>query len=171
MIFTAHADGRLDLAGRWVRCALGKGGVTAATDKREGDGASPAGTWPLRRVLYRPDRGGPPATRLPARALTADDGWCEAPRDRNYNRLVALPHGADAERLWREDRLYDLIVVLGHNDAPVVAGAGSAIFLHLARPDFGPTRGCVALARPDLEALLALAAPGDALAISLDSAP
>ncbi len=171
VIFTAHADGRLDLAGRWVPCALGKGGVVAATDKREGDCASPAGTWPLRRVLYRPDRGGAPATRLPTRALTPDDGWCEAPEDQNYNRLVVLPHGADAERLWREDGLYDLIVVVGHNDAPVVPGAGSAIFLHLARPDFGPTRGCVALARPDLEALLALAAPGAALAISPNPAP
>ena len=171
MIFTAYADGRLDLAGRTVRCALGASGVVAAGAKREGDGASPAGTWPLRLVLYRPDRGAAPATRLPTRALSPDDGWCEAPGDANYNRLVILPHGADAERLWRGDGLYDLIVVLGHNDAPVVPGAGSAIFLHLARPNFGPTRGCVALARPDLEALLALAAPGDALAISLGPAP
>ena len=171
MIFTAHADGRLDLAGRMAPCALGKAGVVAARDKREGDGASPAGTWPLRRVLYRPDRGGAPATRLPARALTADDGWCEAPDDENYNRLVSLPHGASAEWLWREDGLYDLIAVLGHNDAPVVPGAGSAIFLHLARADYGPTRGCVALARSDLEALLAAARPSDALAISPHPAP
>jgi L,D-peptidoglycan transpeptidase YkuD (ErfK/YbiS/YcfS/YnhG family) len=171
MIFTAHADGRLDLDGRIVRCALGKAGVVAGRDKREGDGASPAGTWPLRLVLYRPDRGGAPTTRLPVRALTRLDGWCEAPEDENYNRLVSLPHGASAEGLWREDGLYDLIVVLGHNDAPVVRGAGSAIFLHLARADYAPTRGCVALARPDLEALLAAARPGDALAISPHAAP
>jgi L,D-peptidoglycan transpeptidase YkuD (ErfK/YbiS/YcfS/YnhG family) len=118
-----------------------------------------------------PTGGGPPATRLPVRALTPLDGWCEAPDDENYNRLVSLPHGASAERLWREDGLYDLIAVLGHNDAPVVPGAGSAIFLHLARADYGPTRGCVALARPDLEALLAAACPGDALAISPHGAP
>ena len=171
MIFTAYADGRLDLADRRVRCALGRSGVIAAADKREGDGASPAGTWPLRLVLFRPDRGDAPATRLPTRALNPSDGWCEAPLDKNYNRLVALPHGDLADRLWREDHLYDLIVVLGHNDSPVVAGAGSAIFLHLARPNFGPTQGCVALARPDLEALLALAAPGDALAICLARSP
>ncbi|MGI8840681.1 MAG: L,D-transpeptidase family protein [Caulobacteraceae bacterium] len=171
MIFTAHADGRLTLAGRTVRCALGRGGVVAAAAKREGDGASPAGAWPLRRVLYRPDRGGAPATGLPTRALSPDDAWCETPLDPDYNRLVTLPHLSGADRLWRDDALYDLIVVLGHNDAPVVAGAGSAIFLHVARPNFGVTSGCVALTRPDLEALLALAAPGDALAISPNPAP
>ncbi|MEO8925597.1 MAG: L,D-transpeptidase family protein [Caulobacteraceae bacterium] len=171
MIFTAYADGRLDLAGRRARCALGKAGVIAAADKREGDGASPAGTWPLRQLLYRPDRGGAPLTGLASRALDLDDGWCEAPADPHYNRLVKLPHDAGVEGLWREDGLYDLIVVLGHNDDPVVPGAGSAIFLHLARPDFAPTQGCVALARPDLEALLALASPGDALAIAPDRAP
>jgi len=171
MIFTAYADGVLDVAGRRACCALGRSGVIAAADKREGDGASPAGTWPLRLVLFRPDRGGAPATRLATRALTPDDGWCEAPADENYNRLVALADGAGADRLWREDCLYDLVVVIGHNDAPVKPGAGSAIFLHLARPDFSPTQGCVALGRPDLEALLAMAAPGDALAISLDRAP
>lgn len=169
MIFTAFADGFLDLAGRRVRCALGRSGVIAASAKREGDGASPAGTWPFRLVLYRSDRGAAPATRLPARALNRGDGWCEAPADAFYNRLVTLA-GAGADRLWRDDSLYDLIVVLGHNDAPVVPGAGSAIFLHVARPDFSPTQGCVALDRPDLEALLALAAPGDALAISPETA-
>lgn len=167
MIFTAYADGRLCLPARTARCVLGKGGVVAAADKREGDEASPAGTWPLRLILYRPDRGGPPTTRLPNRALAPHDGWCDAPDDPNYNRLVPLPYPARAERLWREDGLYDVIAVLGHNDAPVVPGAGSAIYLHVARADFAPTRGCVAMARPDLEALLAAASPGDALAISL----
>ena len=165
MIFAAYADGRFELNGRWTRCALGPGGVTAAGAKREGDGKTPLGAWPLRRVLYRPDRGAAPKTALPVQALSPDDGWCDAPDDANYNRPVRLPYPASAERLWREDGVYDLIVVLGHNDAPAVPGAGSAIFLHLARPDFSATQGCVALARHDLEALLALAKPGDALAI------
>ncbi len=165
MIFTAHADGRLLIEARSVRCALGRAGVVSAAAKVEGDGASPAGVWPLRRVLYRPDRGGRPQTRLPVAPLAPHDGWCDAPGDRAYNRQVTLPYGARAERLWREDGLYDLMAVLGHNDAPAIPGAGSAIFLHLARPDYAPTEGCVALARADLEALLALAEPGDALAI------
>jgi L,D-peptidoglycan transpeptidase YkuD (ErfK/YbiS/YcfS/YnhG family) len=171
MTFTAYADGRFDLAGRWTRCALGPAGVTSAAAKREGDGASPAGAWPLRRVLYRPDRRGPPATALPTAPLAPDDGWCDAPADPAYNRPVKLPYGASAERLWRDDHVYDLIVVLGHNDDPVVAGAGSAIFLHLARPGFPPTEGCVALDGADLDELLRLARPGDALAIAAGPAP
>jgi L,D-peptidoglycan transpeptidase YkuD (ErfK/YbiS/YcfS/YnhG family) len=165
MIFTAFSDGRFDLAGRTTRCALGKGGVIAAADKREGDGKSPLGVWPIRRVLYRPDRGGAPDTGLSVEGLKPEDGWCDAPGDRAYNRLVAHPYPASAERLWREDHVYDLLVILGHNDDPVVPGAGSAIFLHLAREGYAPTEGCVALSRDDLQGLLARAGPGDAVAI------
>ena len=167
MIFTARADGGFDLAGRTARCALGRGGVVAAGEKREGDGASPLGVWPLRRVLYRPDRVPPPRTALPVQPIAPDDGWCDAPEDAAYNRSVKRPYPASSEAMSRDDGLYDLVVVLGHNDDPPVPGLGSAIFLHCARPDYGPTEGCVALARTDLEALLALAAPGDAVAISV----
>ena len=165
VIFTATADGFLDLGARRVRCALGKGGVTPAADKREGDGASPAGVWPIRRVLYRPDRGGAPATTLPVQALKPEDGWCDSPDDPDYNRPIKLPHPASFERMWRDDGLYDLVVVLGHNDDPPAPQMGSCIFLHLARPDYEPTQGCVAAARADLEALLAAARPGDAVEI------
>lgn len=166
MIFTATSDGWLDLGRRKVRCALGRAGIIAAARKSEGDGASPGGVWLLRRVLYRPDRGGAPATALPVGPIRHADGWCDDPADPAYNRPVTLPHPAGAERLWREDGLYDLVVVLGHNDDPVVHGAGSAIFLHIARPDLADTEGCVAVGRADLEALIALAQPGDALAIA-----
>jgi L,D-peptidoglycan transpeptidase YkuD (ErfK/YbiS/YcfS/YnhG family) len=171
MTFIAYADGGFDLNGRQVRCALGPTGVTAAAAKREGDGASPAGAWPLRRVLWRPDRRPAPKTALPARPLTPDDGWCDDPADPAYNRAVTLPYPASAERLWRDDGVYDVIVILGHNDDPVVPGAGSAIFLHLARRDYAPTQGCVALAASDLEDLLRVARPGDALVISADPSP
>lgn len=165
MIFTAHADGWIEWAGGRVRCALGRSGVIAAADKREGDGASPLGVWPIRRLLYRPDKGLPPPTALPAFPIAPDDGWCDAPGDLGYNRPVKLPYGASAERMWRDDDVYDLVLVLGHNDDPVVDGLGSAIFLHLARPGYAPTEGCVALARADAEALIAAARPGDAVAI------
>ncbi len=165
MIFTAFSDGWLAMGAREVRCALGPAGVIPASEKREGDGATPMGLWPIRRVLYRPDRGGPPATVLPLEALGETDGWCDAPDDPAYNRPVRLPYPASAERLWREDDVYDLVVVLGHNDDPPVPGLGSAIFLHVARTDYPPTEGCVALARVDLEGLLAMAEPGDALAV------
>lgn len=146
-------------------CAIGKGGMVAAQDKREGDGASPLGAWPLRRVLYRPDRGPAPRTALPVSPIAPDDGWCDDPAHPDYNRPVKRPFDSSHEALWREDGLYDLVVVLGHNDDPPVAPMGSAIFLHLAKPDYAPTEGCIALARPDLEAVLALAAPGDVLII------
>ncbi len=169
MIFRAWSDGRFETpeAGgrRDLRCALGRAGVIAAADKREGDGAAPLGVWPLRRVLYRPDRGPAPATALPSAPIVPDDGWCDAPDDPAYNRPVKRPYPASHEAMWRDDGLYDLVVILGHNDDPPIANMGSAIFLHCARPDYAPTEGCVALARPDLEAVLALAAPGDVLEI------
>ena len=152
--FIAVSDGRLEGGGLSLRCALGKGGVVPASQKREGDGASPAGVWPVRRVWYRPDRGPPPETDIPAIALRPSDGWCDAPGDARYNQWVPLPYPARHERLWREDGLYDLIVELGYNDDPPVAGKGSAIFLHVARPGYLPTEGCVALAEGDLRAVL-----------------
>jgi L,D-peptidoglycan transpeptidase YkuD (ErfK/YbiS/YcfS/YnhG family) len=166
MIFTARSDGGFDLGGRRARCALGRAGVIAAAEKREGDGRSPLGVWPIRRALYRPDRGPAPRTALELRPIAADDGWCDAPDDAAYNRPVRRPYPASCEAMWRDDGLYDLVVVLGHNDDPPVPRLGSAIFLHLAKPGYAPTEGCIALARPDLEALLALAAPGDAVAIA-----
>lgn len=165
MIFTAFADGWMELPGRLARCALGSAGVVAGGAKREGDAASPAGLWPMRRVLWRPDRGPAPATRLASAPIAPDEGWCDAPDDPAYNQPVRLPYAVSAEPLWREDRLYDVVVILGHNDSPVVPGAGSAIFLHLASPDYAPTQGCVALAPGDLAYLLSQARPGDAVRI------
>ena len=148
---------------RRVRCAVGRGGLARA--KREGDGATPIGRFPLRSVLYRPDRLPPPATALASRAIGVDDGWCDDPNDPAYNRPVALPYPARHERLWRRDRLYDLVVPLGYNDDPVVPGLGSAVFLHVAAPDFAATEGCVAISVADLLALIAEAGPSDTLAV------
>jgi L,D-peptidoglycan transpeptidase YkuD (ErfK/YbiS/YcfS/YnhG family) len=164
MDILVSADGWLAWRGGRVRCALGRSGVRL--DKREGDGATPAGTFPLRRVLYRPDRlASPPATALPLAPIHEDDGWCDGPGDPAYNRPVRLPYPGRHERLWRDDGLYDLLAVIGYNDAPVEADRGSAIFLHVAAADFAPTAGCVALERTALIALIAAAAPGDRLII------
>jgi L,D-peptidoglycan transpeptidase YkuD (ErfK/YbiS/YcfS/YnhG family) len=164
-VFIAFADGRFDLNGRWTRCALGRGGVVEAAAKQEGDGAAPLGSWPLRRLLYRADKGPAPPTGLAVQPITPDDGWCDAPEDPAYNSPVRLPYPASHERLWREDALYDRVVVLGHNDDPPIAGVGSAIFLHVAREGYGPTEGCVALTREDIDDLLRQARPGDSLEI------
>ncbi|MEI6557415.1 MAG: L,D-transpeptidase family protein [Rhodospirillaceae bacterium] len=154
MEITVRADGSLSWPGGRVRCALGRSGIRA--DKREGDGATPAGRYPLRRLLFRPDRlPGPPVTGLPASPIGRDDGWCDDAADPRYNRPLPLPSAAGHERLWRDDGLYDVVVVLGHNDTPPVPGLGSAIFLHVAAPDGRPTEGCVALPLADLLALVA----------------
>jgi L,D-peptidoglycan transpeptidase YkuD (ErfK/YbiS/YcfS/YnhG family) len=145
--------GVVALGGSYLPCALGTGGSRAI--KREGDGASPLGTWALRYVFYRADRTSRPRTGLPVRVLKPHDGWCDAPGDRNYNRLVQHPYPASAERMWRSDHLYDVVVVLGHNDVPRRRGMGSAIFMHLAREGFRPTEGCIALTKRDLQRILA----------------
>lgn len=140
------------------RCAVGRSGI--GEKRKEGDGITPLGIFPVRYVLYRPDRLSAPQTALEVRAMGEWDGWCDAPGDPAYNRPVTLPYPASAEHLWRQDHLYDVVAVLGFNDDPVVDGKGSAIFLHCARPDYGPTEGCVALALPDVLDALAVMQPG-----------
>jgi L,D-peptidoglycan transpeptidase YkuD (ErfK/YbiS/YcfS/YnhG family) len=148
-----HPNGRLIWRGQTLRCALGKGGVRV--EKEEGDGATPAGLLPLRRIFYRADHVAPPRSTLPIEPIAPTDGWCDDLTHRDYNRFVTLPHDARHEELWRRDEVYDVIAALGWNDQPVIRRRGSAIFLHVARPDYAPTEGCVALALPDLSRLLA----------------
>jgi L,D-peptidoglycan transpeptidase YkuD (ErfK/YbiS/YcfS/YnhG family) len=138
---------------RW-RCAVGAGGVRE--DKVEGDGATPAGEFPLRRLYFRNDRLVLPKVGLPARPISRHDGWCDDPRADAYNRLVHVPNDWSHEKMWREDGLYDLVVVVGYNDDPPEGEWGSAIFLHIARDDMAATRGCVAFARADLMELVPL---------------
>ena len=153
----APTRGRLTCNGAAFECVLGTSGVSI--DKREGDGKTPSGRFLLRRVFYRADRVDLPRTSLPASPLQESDGWCDAPEDPAYNFQVKHPCPARAERLWRDDNRYNIIVVLGHNDDPVVPGAGSAIFLHIAADDLRPTEGCVALRQADLLTVLAHCTP------------
>ncbi len=153
--FIAISTGNLNFEDRSVRCALGKGGTVPADEKREGDGASPLGTFPLLRVLYRADRIARPETTLACIPLKQSDGWCDDPGHPLYNRPVALPFGASHEALWRDDHAYDIIVELGHNSHPVVPDKGSAIFFHLAQPDYRPTEGCVAISYKHMLSALA----------------
>ncbi len=149
-----HPHGRLlTAAGMVFRVALGRGGVRA--DKQEGDGATPVGLMPLRRVLYRADRVRVPECVVPTEPVAPDEAWCDDSDRPEYNQMIWLPHDGHYEELWRQDGLYDLIGILGWNDSPVQRGRGSAIFLHVARSDYAPTEGCIALALGDLRQLLA----------------
>jgi L,D-peptidoglycan transpeptidase YkuD (ErfK/YbiS/YcfS/YnhG family) len=135
-----------------VPVALGWGGVRAG--KREGDGGTPRGVFRPVRVWWRADRLPRPRTALPVRRIGAADAWCEDPRDRRYNRPFIRSANEPGDRLWRDDGLYDLFVEIDHNTRPRVAGLGSAVFIHVARPGFAPTAGCVALRPADLKRLV-----------------
>ena len=137
--------------------ALGRGGIKA--NKREGDGATPRGTFRLKRLWWRDGRHPRPATLLPVTRIKPNDGWCEDPSDRHYNQRIKVPPKSRADRLARKDNLYDFIIEIDHNTRPRVAGRGSAVFIHVARPGFAPTAGCVALNINTLRRLLARLGP------------
>jgi L,D-peptidoglycan transpeptidase YkuD (ErfK/YbiS/YcfS/YnhG family) len=137
--------------------ALGRGGIKA--NKREGDGGTPRGTFRLRRLWWRAELIPRPPTALPTRPIRRNDGWCEDPHDRAYNRPIKVPEGSPADRLWRQDRLYDFIIEIDHNTRPRIAGRGSAVFVHVARPGFAPTAGCVALTTSALRRLIERVGP------------
>ena len=125
-----------------------------------------AGVWrasqrdaPLRRSYFRNDRLVLPKVRLPARPIAEHDGWCDDPRSPTYNKLVRIPNDWSHEKMWRDDGLYDLVVVIGYNDDPPEGEWGSAIFLHIAKDDYAATQGCVAFKREDLMELVTLIGP------------
>lgn len=162
-------SGWLEISGRRFACAFGRAGLGHI--KREGDGKTPIGQWPVVEVLWRGDRQGRRYFGgLPCRPVIRSDGWCDATGDANYNRSITHPYPASAERLWRDDHLYDVIVVLGHNRCPRVQGLGSAIFMHVARENrdggLRPTEGCVALRQHELDIVLGHLRPGCFLSIS-----
>jgi L,D-peptidoglycan transpeptidase YkuD (ErfK/YbiS/YcfS/YnhG family) len=137
--------------------ALGRGGIKA--NKREGDGGTPRGNFRLKQLWWRADKHPRPTTSLPVQRISPDDGWCEDPDDRRYNRPIKVPSDADSDRLARKDNLYDFIIEIDHNTRPRVAGRGSAVFIHAARQGFAPTAGCVALEINTLRKILGRLGP------------
>ncbi len=139
-------------AGKTYSCSVGKKGFS--DDKKEGDGKTPFGIFPLRELWCRADKIKQPDTQLPVRIITQNDGWCDDINSPDYNKHIILPYNFSHEKLWREDDVYDLIIPLGYNDSSIIKGKGSAIFLHIAKPDYSGTEGCVALAKNDLLEIL-----------------
>ncbi|KZK87282.1 L,D-transpeptidase catalytic domain [Pseudovibrio sp. Ad13] len=159
-------SGTLTLGAVTFACALGRSGLTHT--KREGDGATPIGRFELLNVYYRSDRSSCPVTYLPVSPLSQSDGWCDSPQVALYNRPVDLPFEPSHEKMWRDDRLYDIVVVLDCNMYPAVKGEGSAIFFHVAREGFLPTEGCVAVYPEVMREILKEMAPGDMLEVCAD---
>ena len=144
--------GWLTAGSQSIPVALGRGGILA--NKREGDGGTPKGSFRPRQVWWRADRHPRPRTFLPVRAIRPDDAWCEDPGSRHYNQPMRLDADKSGDRLMRDDHLYDFIVEIDHNTHPRIAGRGSAVFLHLARENFGPTAGCVSMTKSAMLHLL-----------------
>jgi L,D-peptidoglycan transpeptidase YkuD (ErfK/YbiS/YcfS/YnhG family) len=153
----SQTRGWLSLGDWRVPVALGRGGLK--TDKREGDGSTPRGTFHPVRLWWRQDRHPRPRTPLPARAIQCHDAWCEEPDDRRYNQAIRLNGGESGDRLTRADHLYDFIIEIDHNTRPRIKHRGSAVFLHLARPGFAPTAGCVGMTQAAMLHLLARIGP------------
>ena len=160
----ARSRGLLLAGSLAIPIILGRSGIRA--NKREGDGATPRGRFRLRRLWWRPDRRARPATRLPVRRIDRSIAWCEDPGDRRYNRPFRRSAGESGDRLWRDDRLYDVVIEIDHNTRPRIAGRGSAVFIHLARPGGSATAGCVALRPAALRRLLARLGPTTRIEIS-----
>ncbi len=157
---------RLEVGGKIYDCAIGKNGFTH--EKAEGDLCSPIGEFALRGIYYRGDKIAHPETELPTQETKQNDGWCDAPDSPDYNRAVKIPHPESHEKMWRDDGLYDIVVVLGQNDSPPVAGKGSAIFLHIAKPNYEGTEGCVALEMSDMLEILGKLKAGSKISINAE---
>ncbi len=156
--------GILDVTGRQIYCAMGRSGTTSR--KREGDGKTPIGRFAVVEVYHRVGRTKRPATNLPIASIKPEMGWCDDPNDRNYNRRVKLPYRGSHEYLWRQDHLYDVIVVLDQNYSQRMRNRGSAIFLHLAHDDYRGTEGCIAIAHQHMRRLTSFVRRGTIIEIS-----
>lgn len=148
-------------------CSIGRSGVVV--NKIEGDGGTPLGVFPIKQIYYRPDRINPSELRtdIPLIRLTRSSGWCDDRNSPKYNQFVRLPFEGSHEKLWREDNLYDIVGVLDFNMNPIREGDGSAIFLHIAREDYSPTEGCIALSKNDLLKFIAQFSSNDKIETDL----
>jgi len=134
------------------KCALGKSGI--GKKRKEGDNITPKGSYKLLGLFYRSDRIPNFKTILKKRKINKKMGWCDDVNNINYNKLIKLPCNFSHEKLYRKDNVYDLVVPINYNTNKIVKGKGSAIFLHVAKKNYSPTKGCIALKKKDLILLL-----------------
>ena len=161
-------SGTVAIGDKIFECVLGKSGLIDTADKREGDMKTPIGEFPLRKVFYRSDRVEKPETIMEINDLTSDIAWCDDPEHKDYNKQITTDHPTVEEGWVRREHLFEYIIVIGHNDDPPIPGHGSCIFIHLARPEFTPTAGCVGLKREDMLELLKLCTANSIIKISVN---
>ena len=135
-----------------IKCAIGKNGITK--NKHEGDLKTPKGIFRLKKVFYRKDRIKFFKSSLKKFYIKKNIGWCDDPNSKYYNREIKFPFKASAEKLWRKENIYDLIIVLNYNLNPTIKNKGSAIFLHLCKKNYAATKGCVAINKKDMMNLI-----------------
>ena len=135
-----------------VKCAVGKRGIKRK--KKEGDLSTPKGTFQVKKVYYRHDKVKNLKTIFKKIVIRKNMGWCDDPRSNRYNKLIKYPFKYKSEKLFRTDNIYDIILVLNFNMNPIKKDKGSAIFIHVAKSKFSPTKGCVALEKKELRKLL-----------------
>ena len=131
-----------------LRCSIGKRGITY--NKKEGDQKTPRGTFKFEFIFYRKDRIKNLRTLLKKKIIQKNMGWCDDPSSKFYNKLIKLPFKKKAEKMWLKDRVYDVLIVINYNLKPVIKEKGSAIFLHIARKNYSPTRGCISISKKDI---------------------
>ena len=134
-----------------VKCALGKRGI--GNKKKEGDLITPKGSFKINGILYRPDKVKNLITKLRKKMINKKMGWCDDPKSKKYNQLIKLPFKFNFEKLYRNDDIYDIIFILSFNTNPVLKNKGSAIFIHIAKKNYSPTKGCVAIKKNDIKKL------------------
>tara|TARA_B100002052_G_C15410618_1_gene388210 strand:+ start:31 stop:522 length:492 start_codon:yes stop_codon:yes gene_type:complete len=135
-----------------IKCAVGKRGIKIK--KREGDLITPKGSFRIRGVFYRKDKIKTLKSRIKIKPIKKNMGWCDDPKSEKYNKLINYPFNHNSEKLYRTDNIYDIIVVLNFNMNPIKKNKGSAIFIHVAKKKFSPTKGCVAIKKNELKKLL-----------------
>ena len=134
-----------------VKCAIGKRGI--GIKKREGDLITPSGIYKIKYIFYRPDKIKNLKTKFRKKTINKKMGWCDDPKSKKYNKLINLPFKFNYEKLYRADGIYDIILVLNFNSKPIKRNRGSAIFIHIAKKNYSPTKGCVAIRRADIKIL------------------
>ena len=130
------------------KCSIGYNGLS--NNKTEGDGCTPIGTYKINKIFYRPDKINNHKFILDSEIIEERDGWCDDVNSDSYNQKIEFPFKEGAEHLYRNDDLYDIVCVLDYNLNPIIKGKGSAIFLHVAKEDYSPTQGCVAIKKDEL---------------------